>query len=163
MAYNPEYARQYRERNKERIQAQRDATKEERRLYAIDYYANNKDDVQRKNKDYYDNNREAVIAQKKAYNMTHADKKKNAALIKKYGITLQEYRTILSVQPDCPICGCKLQEKGHAPSSAVVDHCHETGLIRGIICLACNTGLGMFRDNIAALMNAKLYLQKWSN
>jgi hypothetical protein len=40
-----------------------------------------------------------------------------------------------------------------------VDHCHNTGKIRGILCTKCNTGLGSFKDNIELLMNAIKYLK----
>ena len=42
----------------------------------------------------------------------------------------------------------------------VVDHCHKTGKIRGLICDSCNVGLGRFKDNIDNLKNAIKYLEK---
>jgi hypothetical protein len=41
-----------------------------------------------------------------------------------------------------------------------VDHDHETNKIRGLLCSRCNTGLGLFFDNISNLENAILYLKK---
>jgi hypothetical protein len=40
----------------------------------------------------------------------------------------------------------------------VVDHCHQTGAVRGLICTPCNTGLGMFQDSVTMLKRAQLYL-----
>ena len=43
---------------------------------------------------------------------------------------------------------------------AMVDHNHETKIIRGIICKNCNSALGMFKDNIIVMKNAIQYLEK---
>ena len=51
----------------------------------------------------------------------------------------------------CMICG--------STHKLCIDHCHTTSNVRGILCSKCNTGLGMFNDNIDALANAIKYLQ----
>jgi hypothetical protein len=40
-----------------------------------------------------------------------------------------------------------------------IDHCHATKAVRGLLCRACNSGLGHFRDNPALLLTATLYLE----
>jgi len=40
-----------------------------------------------------------------------------------------------------------------------LDHDHDTGAIRGMLCNRCNSGLGLFQDNISALRSAVLYLE----
>lgn len=41
-----------------------------------------------------------------------------------------------------------------------IDHCHQTGMIRGLLCHSCNVGLGFFRDNPRALHSATIYLER---
>lgn len=51
----------------------------------------------------------------------------------------------------CMICG--------STQRLCIDHCHNTSVVRGILCSKCNTGLGMFNDNIDALYSAIEYLR----
>ena len=59
----------------------------------------------------------------------------------------------------CGICGV-LEEDAQQQRSFHVDHDHQTGLVRGILCQHCNIGLGHFKDNPELLQNAILYLQQ---
>jgi hypothetical protein len=55
----------------------------------------------------------------------------------------------------CAICG-----KPPSSSRALsLDHCHNTGIIRGLLCDPCNRGLGLFQDSVSHLNNAIGYLQ----
>ncbi|WP_396189879.1 endonuclease VII domain-containing protein [Flavobacterium sp.] len=83
-----------------------------------------------------------------------------------HGITLEERDELLVKQDGkCAICGNNTQfklKKGHGSNigdEAVVDHCHESLKIRGVLCGFCNTGLGAFKDNIKSLLNAVDYLR----
>lgn len=69
----------------------------------------------------------------------------------RYGITVNEYHTMLLSQKNkCLICK---EEK-----ELLVDHCHETGIVRGLVCHLCNTGIGMLKDSTELLANALQYL-----
>jgi len=78
----------------------------------------------------------------------------------RYGITLEEYDVMNEEQNgQCAICGTtggKYEETKKCGLS--VDHCHETGTIRGLLCNDCNTGIGHFKDNPQLLNNAYEYL-----
>ena len=68
-----------------------------------------------------------------------------------YGISLVEYNILKQNQNN--ICAiCKVKKK------LVVDHCHNSGKVRGLLCHKCNTGLGQFNDNKDLLKKAELYL-----
>ena len=69
-----------------------------------------------------------------------------------YGITEEEYYALLDKQGGH--CACCPQTE-----NLVVDHCHTTGAVRGLLCPRCNHGLGHFRDNTEYLQNAIAYLE----
>lgn len=81
---------------------------------------------------------------------------------RKYGISLEELDSLITKQDyRCLICVNKVEfvKYRNIGQSAVLDHCHSSGKIRGILCGSCNTGLGSFKDNITSLQNAIKYLQ----
>lgn len=55
----------------------------------------------------------------------------------------------------CEICSDTIAE-----ATLVIDHCHTTNEIRGILCTACNRGIGYFEDNPLLLKQAMVYLEK---
>jgi len=59
----------------------------------------------------------------------------------------------------CEICGTEHQTEAH-PRFLSIDHCHETGIVRGMICGACNLGLGHFKSDPELLRAAALYLER---
>lgn len=79
-------------------------------------------------------------------------------LIRRYGITAIQYSSMLTAQGNkCAICktsNIKLKK------ALCIDHQHSTGKIRGLLCIACNHALGLFKDNITVLHRAAEYLQK---
>ena len=78
---------------------------------------------------------------------------------RKYGLSPQDYEELLDRQNNsCAICLNLFSGGPRARTAPAVDHCHETGAIRGLLCQACNRGLGMFYDNREALLNAINYL-----
>lgn len=75
-------------------------------------------------------------------------------LLKKYGITQQQRAAMVLAQGGrCALCD-------EIPKVLVVDHCHETGVIRGMLCIRCNLGLGRFGDNVEGLKRAIAYLER---
>lgn len=71
----------------------------------------------------------------------------------KYGLSYEDYLVILEKQNNkCAICGV-------TPTRRLdVDHNHETGKVRGLLCPKCNRALGSFNDNIVYLSRAIEYL-----
>jgi Recombination endonuclease VII len=75
-------------------------------------------------------------------------------LARKYnGMTLEEYEERERAQGGkCAIC-CREDD-------LQVDHCHDTGAVRGLLCGPCNRGLACFEDNPMSLLMASQYLEK---
>lgn len=74
-----------------------------------------------------------------------------------YGIGSKEYRELFLRQKGrCAICGTTNPKSRHHRFN--VDHCHETGMIRGLLCWECNAALGKFRDDPILLLAALRYL-----
>ena len=75
----------------------------------------------------------------------------------RYGITLEKQANRLEAQGGK--CGiCKTSDFGERGPHT--DHCHKTGVFRGVLCFRCNAGLGSFRDNTEFLEAAIKYLQQ---
>jgi hypothetical protein len=83
-------------------------------------------------------------------------------LLVNYGLSEQDYENLLSEQGYCcAICkvGIKEYSENHPTQNyLVVDHCHKTGKIRGLLCSSCNSGLGLLGDSAESLRVAHLYL-----
>jgi len=77
-----------------------------------------------------------------------------------YGIGLEKYNSLLSEQSGvCAICKTECV----SGKKLAVDHNHDTGEVRVLLCCKCNRGLGNFGDNLDRLEEAVLYLQRYSN
>jgi hypothetical protein len=76
-----------------------------------------------------------------------------------YGITLEEFDDKLKAQNNkCAICQCDSENAFN--NTLYVDHCHNSNKLRGLLCHACNSALGKFRDSVSILKNAIAYLEK---
>ncbi|MGS1095849.1 endonuclease VII domain-containing protein [Aquamicrobium terrae] len=88
--------------------------------------------------------------------------KRAAHLKREFALTPEAFEALLERQGGgCAICHAKvtgLKERGRRERSLHVDHCHETGRVRGILCHRCNFGLGHFRDDPELLERAAAYL-----
>lgn len=73
-----------------------------------------------------------------------------------YGVSVEELEAVISKNNGmCDIC--EVRQASH------VDHCHETNLVRGHLCMGCNIGLGHFMDNVEHLNAAINYLSRKHN
>ena len=92
----------------------------------------------------------------------HRNKKKNKdhQLKYKFGITLEDFdRMVESQNGLCAICEGKNVKINGRIVSLAVDHNHETGKVRGLLCNGCNTSLGRFKT-IAILKKVIKYLEE---
>lgn len=83
---------------------------------------------------------------------------REATLKQRYGITQADYEALLAQQNGvCAVCG-------EAPEGRAldVDHCHETGQVRGLLCRSCNIALGMLRECSGRITAMRDYINKWT-
>ena len=80
--------------------------------------------------------------------------KRNINLQREYGITIDQYEAMVELQEGrCAICEKDFGKKLY------VDHCHDTGRVRALLCQKCNSGLGMFDDRADLIDRASAYLR----
>jgi hypothetical protein len=94
-------------------------------------------------------------AYRRAYNADPEKKrlKRNRQMIRTYNMTVEDYEAMVESQKGvCLIC--------HRDRKLVIDHCHESGEVRGLLCGACNLMLGLLRDDPQILRRALRYLEK---
>lgn len=86
----------------------------------------------------------------------------NNYLLRTYGVSLQWYEQQFEDQNGlCAICGWEgfvMDPKRHK-TKLVVDHCHQSGTVRGLLCHNCNRALGLFKDSKESLLSAVAYLE----
>lgn len=94
----------------------------------------------------------------KEYYEKNKDRHKDKMLMRNYGISLDEYKKMLSEQNGkCYIC-----EKHHSSQkkSLSVDHCHETGTVRKLLCSNCNTSLGLLKEDMNRIKKLINYIEE---
>lgn len=132
--------------NKEKVKEQRE---------------NYKDIKNQKRRDKYKEDEEYRINRlkdSKKWQDENPNKRKNQRL-KQYGLTFEEFELLLDkAEHKCEICG--YSDKSDKKIFPVVDHCHNTNKVRGILCSKCNLALGHFNDDINSLKNAINYIIK---
>lgn len=132
----------YSQKERERVALNPERKREQDRIWRM----NNKDKVADAQRRWRSENPEKVA---------HA-KRRDA--LSRHGITIEDYDQMLASQDYvCKICGSS--DTGSAKKKYFsVDHCHDTGVVRGLLCQGCNSGLGHFKDDIVFLQAAIDYL-----
>lgn len=118
----------------------------------------NRELVAENKRQWFNKNREQNIEKRKANYRKNIDAHKDAMLRRNYGITLEQYNAMLASQDHgCKICKSKTSNS-KAAKSLFVDHCHRTGVVRGILCNKCNAGIAYFNESKELLAEAIRYL-----
>lgn len=102
------------------------------------YHNRNREEKLRKQRERYRARKSDYLAKQRAYRIN-----------KVFGLTVVEYEERL-LSP-CQICG--------TDEDKVLDHCHETNFVRGVLCRTCNVALGLFKDDQETMNNAVEYLR----
>lgn len=85
----------------------------------------------------------------------------NENMRRRYGITLEDYERMEAAQGHgCAVCGAGIENLPERVGRFHVDHCHETGKVRALLCHWCNLAVGYLRDDpVRALEVAKYLVQ----
>lgn len=108
-----------------------------------------------------DANPDLYRAKEQAYQRKYRSKPKSKRVMldcelrRQYGISLEQYDAMLEAQGHV----CRLCKQPTTERRLDVDHCHTTGVVRGLLCNLCNTGIGKFRDRPDLLRLAAEYLE----
>ena len=173
MSYDPEYHRRYRELHRERIHEKKRqeylSNKETVKARSRDWAVKNKDRKLATAADYRERKREQrLVYMKERYQRNpqrhisamSAWRKANPELYREqylratFGISLSAYNALLVQQGGvCAIC------KTTPKTVLAVDHDHDSGEVRGLLCSSCNTGLGHFNDDSRRMRCAVEYLE----
>lgn len=95
----------------------------------------------------------ALISKK--YREDNRDKMKLYEAKWNYGISLEKADALYN-ELNCQICGNEFVDTRNKH----IDHCHDTGVVRGVLCKNCNFALGYFKDDVAVIKKAIDYLNK---
>lgn len=140
-----------------------EANKEKVRGYGRAHYAKNREKVCAYQKAYREANKEKVSARQKTWSANLSaerkarikERRRKLSIKRRYGLAPERYEDVLSAQNGlCAICA--------SPGPLVVDHCHTTGRVRGLLCTLCNVGIGALLDSEANLLSAVAYLKRCS-
>ena len=107
------------------------------------------------NRKWVKENPEKDIESKKAWERRNPNKVKEHNL-SKYGLTLELYEQLSGEQNNvCAVC----KETCTTWPRLSVDHCHETGKVRGLLCSRCNLAVGQLRNNPTFARSLAEYLE----
>jgi len=145
------------------------ATPEKQKEYHRKYYLERRDELRAKMRRWRDKNKERHCAKSREYhhrNRETINQGKREKLRKynteinarrrqlKYGLSHDAYMVMVDTQNgQCAICGDR--------SKLVVDHNHETDVVRALLCSPCNTALGLFKEDADRMHAAIRYLEKY--
>ena len=140
--------------------------KYKRQEYQKEYNANNRDKILAKNRERYKLNRDSNRARAKKWNESEKGKESHKkhreanreklclrSRLANYGLTYKKYVEMFDRQGGaCAICKMEL------PKKFCIDHSHESGAVRGILCYRCNILIGVAQENVSILSHAIEYL-----
>uniref|UniRef100_A0A6H1ZAQ2 Putative recombination endonuclease VII n=1 Tax=viral metagenome TaxID=1070528 RepID=A0A6H1ZAQ2_9ZZZZ len=134
------------------------AHRDETNTYNRKYFAKHPDKKSTYNRKYHVKNRDKTNAYSRKYRIEYPEKvsaiQRKCKLLREYGITMEDYDKMFMTQHGkCAICGSLPNSKRLS-----IDHDHNTGKVRGLLCVKCNSMLSYAQDDVAILAKAQDYL-----
>lgn len=127
-------------------------------------YLRNREKILRRTREYSAKHRPWINASAKARALLRNPeefyrKSKAHNLHASFGMTLEQFSSLVAAcGGKCQIC--RRPETNPRRKSLSIDHCHASGMIRGLLCSRCNLAIGLFRDDPITIRSAVEYLEK---
>lgn len=106
--------------------------------------------------EYVKLNKAKCLEQDRVQYLKNPDRYRSRNYEKNFGITLKDYNELFQKQEGK--CGGCERHQTEFKRRLAVDHCHKTGVIRGLLCHFCNRALGLVLDNEKTLINLSNYV-----
>lgn len=135
----------------------------DKKQYMEEYRAKNRDKILKQRREHYAKNREYLLEQKRKNYNPQSSKDKRLRLF--YDLSLDSFNEMLKEQDEkCACCGIHVDDlpknnNQYAKKTLVVDHCHETGSVRKLLCNRCNTVIGLLEENFNTFEKIGKYLE----
>lgn len=167
------YSKAYRERNREKERERQRKSKEKSRFtdreaynaYAREWRNKNKDRVNAARRERIKSDAEyaeMVRARERAHYAKNAHKHRNVRLRSVYGISIEKYMEMYGSQNGkCALCS--VSKPPHGKDGLYVDHCHNTGNVRKLLCASCNSALGHMKDDVEIMRKAIDYITQFNS
>jgi len=136
----------------------RDRKRQERRAYKARHPDRVRASARVSSRKYKALHPDKVAAQRRSHAARHREQTAARRRRRVYGLTHDEYERLLCAQGGC--CAICLTHLADRPRRPHVDHDHATGRVRGLLCHACNVGIGQLGDDPRRLVAAIAYLQR---
>ena len=133
--------------------------KEVKKEYDKKYYLINKEKILERSRKFQIENKKSHQNCNMKWRQTEAGKLagRKGHLKSKYKMTIEEFdKRLLNQKGLCAICEKLLSDTKYI----CIDHNHETGAVRGILCKPCNSAIGFLKDSPKLLEAAKMYIEK---
>lgn len=159
--YRSENLEKEKDRQKESKRTARERDREAYNAYMREWTAKNKESVNAKRREARKSDPERVSLDNQRRRERRDPLQHRSTMLKNnYGIGLDEYLKMYDDQGGkCAICDKSKPDSGRG--GLVVDHCHDKGHVRKLLCSHCNTGLGQFKDDVHLLAKAIDYLSQY--
>lgn len=150
-AYNREYYKQNREKRIAYAKRNYEDNREARSAQRKEYHAANKGRRNAESRAWYQKNRLRIVERQRAHSHNYR--------FTRHGLTESKYLEMVEAQGGvCAVCRRECDVAGKLS----IDHDHDSGRGRGLLCKRCNSGLGFFRESPDVLERALAYLKEQS-
>lgn len=148
MAKKRAYDQEYRKSHREEVLARSSA-----------YYWSHRDEARKRSAKYRADHYEKLRIAKKEYTKTHGEQARARQLVRVFGISAVDYQSLLDKQNgECAVCGSR-DPGSKRVKRFFVDHNHDTGKVRGLLCCNCNVAVGMLKDSVGRAYAIAKYLE----